>query len=158
MKSLPQVQTFEWSHYFSGNTVHDHGLSPLVHAKSLFKIVFWLNFLLLSDFQNCCCTFNDKLIAWYWQENILLYHLLTKYNPGECIFRGQFQHIKIIFYILERTVGGGKFLDGFFCPQEKNFYFWNLLCRFWLLASFQVFWDNCFACQLTVLRPEKINY
>ena len=41
-----------------------------LYRKSPFKNVFDQNFFLLTDFQNFCCTFCDKLNAQLCQENI----------------------------------------------------------------------------------------
>ena len=100
MKDLPEVKTSVSSERFRWNSkflIMDY--LPY-HVKSGFKIVFWYkkNYF-LSDFQNFAAYFRTNL-----KLNIcskLFYLLIYKQQiiqKEECILRGQFQHIKILFF------------------------------------------------------------
>ena len=43
--------------------IHDHGLSPLPMQSPHSKLMFGTKIYLLTDFQNFCCTYYDKLIS-----------------------------------------------------------------------------------------------
>ena len=63
--------------------VYDLGFSSLGNAKSLFKINFWPNFfylLMVTYFQNFCCTYCDKFSARYLNSDFTNVTLILNLN------------------------------------------------------------------------------